>query len=267
MPKGGPGIKKSPEHIAKIAAALKGKKRSDDQRRKMSGPKSENHKKSLMISANNLETRNRFKKTCLERFGVDHPAKDTKRNNLHVDYWINKGYSRNEAEEIIRQHQLKANESVNPENRKSIWQEKYWVECGFSKDEAKNKVSEIQIKNASKAKTTKSKEATYFLDLVEKYCGKEILRESPVSNFNVDGFIPDHKVVIEYFGSFWHMNPKQYSSDDIHRVTGGSAQSIWNEDSGRIKKMVKDGFKVFRIWDYEATDDKAQEIAKYIGEK
>lgn len=266
MPKGAPGIPKSKEHRRNISLALSGKKKTAAHKEAMKGPKTDLHCKAIKEAALRPETQNKRRETMKECYGVEHALQNPEMNHLRLEYWIKRGYSSDEAIARISEHQTYASLQVDPNNRKSIWQKSYWMEKGLSEKEAIEEVSRIQTKNAQKSTVTVSKICTEFLDNLEKLIGKTILREQGVINdiFVVDGLI-DNKIVIEYFGDFWHMNPSLFESTDIHRVTGWKAESKWREDAGRIKFMKKNGYTVFRVWESDA-DTQLKIISEKIKE-
>ena len=58
----------------------------------------------------------------------------------------------------------------------------------------------------------------------------------------------DNYLVIEFFGNYWHANPKFYKETDIihHNLT---ARDIWNSDKNRISVLENNGYKVVIIWE------------------
>jgi hypothetical protein len=58
------------------------------------------------------------------------------------------------------------------------------------------------------------------------------------------------------------MHPRQFAPDDIHRVTGWKASSKWAEDRGRI--LQRNGYRVFSVWDCDATDEMISLISKEL---
>lgn len=67
-------------------------------------------------------------------------------------------------------------------------------------------------------------------------------------------FYPDVKLrkrfLIEFYGDYWHANPKMFSSSDIihHGLT---AQQIWNVDIERKDFLEKNGYKVLTVYQTE----------------
>lgn len=69
-----------------------------------------------------------------------------------------------------------------------------------------------------------------------------------------DIFVPDLNLIIEYYGDYWHANPKYYKSNDIvhHNIT---AQEIWDKDSERIKRL-QTLYNVDIIWEEDFKNNK-----------
>jgi len=68
-----------------------------------------------------------------------------------------------------------------------------------------------------------------------------------------DIFIPDYNMVVEYYGNFWHANPKMYNKYDviIDDVTAGQ---IWDKDRNRINAIENLGYLVDIIWEDDFKD-------------
>lgn len=262
MPKGNPGVKKSPEHNAKVSAALRGKLKSDAHRVALSGPKSEAHKRSLSL-AQTPEVQAQRQATMLALHGVAFSKQDPRRNCGRIEYWIEKGMSKDEATAHLSRRQKEY--TAQRVNHVSTWQASYWERQGLSPDEARIKVSELQTRNAEKSIFTISREGTAFLNKIQVAAKVRIVREEVVcGRFKVDGCIPDQKIVIEYLGSFWHMHPDLFAPNDKNRVTGWIASSKWAEDQGRVNYLTAAGWKVFAVWDCDVTPELINSIAKEI---
>ena len=62
-----------------------------------------------------------------------------------------------------------------------------------------------------------------------------------------DGLISEYNIIIEYYGSLWHADPKYYKETDIvHRNV--LAKDIWKENDDRIKLLNKLGYNVIIVW-------------------
>ncbi len=69
-----------------------------------------------------------------------------------------------------------------------------------------------------------------------------------------DIFMPSNNLVIEYYGNFWHANPKYYKAKDIlhHNVT---AEEIWKKDEKRIGILESLGYNIMIIWEDDFKED------------
>lgn len=67
----------------------------------------------------------------------------------------------------------------------------------------------------------------------------------------------DDKIIVEFYGNYWHANPKMFKKNDIvhHNL---KAIDIWKNDKERIKVLKSNGFKVFIIWqdEYQNNENK-----------
>lgn len=80
-----------------------------------------------------------------------------------------------------------------------------------------------------------------------------------------DIFLEDIGLVIEFYGDFWHANPKFYKENDIvyRNIT---AKEIWESDRIRIQKFDNAidknnnpvGYKTIIIWEYDYINNEKQ---------
>lgn len=74
----------------------------------------------------------------------------------------------------------------------------------------------------------------------------------------------DNKVIIEYFGDYWHANPSKYPSDYIIERTKKIASDIWDFDNKRIEMLKSGGYDVIVVWESDYKRDKTDVIRKII---
>lgn len=85
--------------------------------------------------------------------------------------------------------------------------------------------------------------------------------------FNKKWFFPDiinleKNIIIEFFGDYWHCNPKFYTKDDKLHINV-TAEYVWNFDKERIKIFKNLGFKVFIVWEYDFKNNKQMVLDKF----
>ena len=109
---------------------------------------------------------------------------------------------------------------------------------------------------------------------LEKELRKEIKNRLPNRNvrkstikINGKWFYPDIRIdkniIIEFYGDYWHANPKIFKSNDVihHNL---KAKKIWNNDKERIKILKENGFKVSIVWQNKYQNNKEKIINDLI---
>lgn len=173
-------------------------------------------------------------------------------------------------------------------------QHAYWTTKGFSDEEATQKVKERQRTNSLEAfiqraggdkelgtqrhadrqeKWLKSMHASGMFsgismvsrelfskiaDIVPtiKYGTNEVVVHLGHRSCKVDCVDRKNNRVIEFYGDFWHGNPKKYHADDLvgqYLI----ASDKWDRDAKRIQALTEAGFETLVIWeqDYRTNPD------------
>ena len=63
----------------------------------------------------------------------------------------------------------------------------------------------------------------------------------------LDIYLPELHLAIEYNGDYWHANPKYYSED--HIIGDVAAKTVWKEDKQKINRCIKAGIELLIIWE------------------
>lgn len=85
---------------------------------------------------------------------------------------------------------------------------------------------------------------------------KNVSSNKKISRYNVD-IILDDKLIIEYFGDFWHMNPKKFLENDINKVLKIPSKTIWDRDKRKIEYLKNLGYDVLIIWESSWKKDRS----------
>jgi len=89
---------------------------------------------------------------------------------------------------------------------------------------------------------------------------KEIVKEikqlgyNPIHSYRVDSkicdvYIPSLNLIIEYFGDYWHCNPKKYESDFFNKKKGKFAWELWDYDKNKIDLIKSYGYNLEVVWE------------------
>lgn len=74
----------------------------------------------------------------------------------------------------------------------------------------------------------------------------------------LDIYLPELHLAIEYNGDYWHANPKYYSED--HIIGDVPAKTVWKEDKQKINRCIKAGIELLVIWEDDWTN--RQDVVK-----
>ena len=79
----------------------------------------------------------------------------------------------------------------------------------------------------------------------------------------IDIYLPDLKLGLEFDGIYWHADSRFYKEDEIIYRKGLSAKQIWEKDETKNKLAESIGIKLIRIKEYDWINDN-DNIKKYI---
>jgi len=83
-----------------------------------------------------------------------------------------------------------------------------------------------------------------------------------------DYAIPEFKLIIEFNGNYWHMNPKMYSHSELrllHSVRPFTAAEIWERDKHKNSIATDAGYQLFVIWESDYNEDPRGTVEYYAG--
>lgn len=86
-------------------------------------------------------------------------------------------------------------------------------------------------------------------------------------NDYVDGWCCDYvnhekKIIVEFFGDFWHHNPRKYSKDWINPFTKRTSPQAWSRDERKISDLKNRGFKVIVVWERDWRLDRENQLQR-----
>ena len=188
-------------------------------------------------------------------------------------YWMKKGMSEDEAKKHVSKLQAtfsleKCIEKHGEEEGRKVWQKRQdkWLKTLDDKtDEEKLEILKKKIFH-NKVYSKISVDLFEKIDLLDselasetKYATKaegEMQIELPGNTLLKPDFLFGNKI-IEFYGDYWHCNPKVYESTKIIRRGNKKyrASSIWKIDSWREKIFQEFGYDVKVVWEKDYRED------------
>lgn len=89
------------------------------------------------------------------------------------------------------------------------------------------------------------------------------LLEHVVDGFKCDIVNVEKKIVIEYYGDFWHANPRKFKPDDWIKLIGMSAKDKWEKDRKRNLGLRSLGYNIIIVWESEWMNDRTRVLEKF----
>ncbi len=137
---------------------------------------------------------------------------------------------------------------------------------GWRRTVSQKPIEEIQKWRAKIIAKSSSKLCTAFLDLLALKLNCIIEREKPIGNKFIDGFI-ENKLLIEFYGDYWHCNPNVYNVDDyiLQHHKQILVKDIWNLDSKRNEYILKQiNLPLLIVWERSFIQNKDNVINEIV---
>lgn len=197
--------------------------------------------KKCAATNNAIKGQDKSKQTCLKKYGVEYSFQSENNKQKSIKTKIEK-YGENwkyiQASRMFRYSERDENGKLiyhngyNPETRRKM------VE-GWKKTVANKPIEEIQKWRAKIIGKTTSKICTEFLNNLSNILNEKIQHEKAVGTKYIDGYI-ENKLLIEFYGNYWHCNPLMYNKDDkiLQHKKLINVNDIWKSDSLRNQYIL-----------------------------
>lgn len=204
-------------------------------------------------------------------------------SNCCIEFYLERGYSQDEAEEILKQRQAT--------NKLETYIKKYGEELGYEKFMERNKRWSENIEKrykdgefskcpCSDFSLSSSKEMIFcekLIKLLNQYIDdtykihinkkddKQYVIFSDGRRYFYDFVVTGKtKRIIEFNGDFWHMNPKIYQPTDMNRVKNKSAQELWDYMEQKKRVAREQGFEIVEVWESDWKKDEQSVLEKCV---
>jgi len=136
-------------------------------------------------------------------------------------------------------------------------------EIEFGTEEADKRLVIWKSKNKLPSSSRNTKCEVKFANILREL-GIDFQQQFSVSKFYCDFFLPDHNLVIEIDGDYWHANPARYKPDDLIGGKKMLASEIWERDAQREESIKESGYQVLRYWSSELKNKSHENILEDI---
>lgn len=79
----------------------------------------------------------------------------------------------------------------------------------------------------------------------------EDYRQFKIGRYRVDGFDPKTNTIYEFYGDYWHGNPKKYKSDDINKNNKIKFGDLYTKTIKRENLLKDNGYNIISIWELD----------------
>jgi len=87
------------------------------------------------------------------------------------------------------------------------------------------------------------------LNIDEKYRNKVIRIDG--KRYNLDAYDPISNTVYEFYGDYWHGNPKIFDSNKINVSNKKTFGALYNNTINRENILKNNGYNIISIWEYD----------------
>lgn len=185
----------------------------------------------------------------------------------NVEYWVNKGYNKEEAKQKVTESQTTFS--------KEICIEKYGEKDGLIIWKERQKKWQKSINENGGSKGGYSLISQELFDhIIEKYSDKVDMDKIYYATKNKEYFISkkggiyllydfvdlNSMKIIEFHGDSFHGNPKKFKPNDYphpyYKENGPTANDMWEMDLNKKNIAESKGFEVFVVWESDYMKDK-----------
>lgn len=187
--------------------------------------------------------------------------KDSPYNPIQtLQHWIETGLTEEDAHRKL----LEYKRSCSP------FTVEFWKNKGLSESEAREKANVLHKRGGFSTCTSLDKKFVSKLERDIFAALQESLPRSLKSQHCIDGkFVYDicnlrSKKIIEVNGTYWHADPRVYSSDDMLVCNGLTVSAVRERDVTKLEHAKKFGYDVFVVWEIDWHADREATIQKML---
>jgi G:T-mismatch repair DNA endonuclease (very short patch repair protein) len=86
-------------------------------------------------------------------------------------------------------------------------------------------------------------------DILEEKNIRYIRQASVAEKYSCDLLLLDYNIVLEYYGTYWHCDPRKYEATYYNQKINKTASQVWQHDLLREESIKEHGYKLIVIWE------------------
>lgn len=142
---------------------------------------------------------------------------------------------------------------------KYVSNEQYWFVCKNGHHSKKRLHTQKIYPNGCRrcSKYISAAEQELEKKLKDYFPSLELKTQIKIGCFVADFVVEDEKFVIEYNGTYWHMDPRVYVGSDFNPSMKKTAQEVWEKDAKKLEVYGEHGYTTIVVWeeDYQKNKD------------
>ena len=225
------------------------------------------------------EYQNKIKETLLKKYnvfytmdipGVKEKTKKTMKERHGVEWFLKRGKHYDAIDNaMVKKYGVKHPIQSNDIKSKisNTMKERYGVDWFLQRGEHYSAIEDVMIKKYGSSNIFETmnilKNSKAEINFIKKITS-EIKFKNPQSilsnsckkittkgfSYTVDFYDENYNIIIEFYGDFWHCNPKIYGPKFINPVTKKTAKEQWKNDLIRKQKILESTGSIFiEVWE------------------
>jgi G:T-mismatch repair DNA endonuclease (very short patch repair protein) len=122
-----------------------------------------------------------------------------------------------------------------------------WENGILDKKIISEQMKQTQRSGKIKSTITSKKEKEIIKEL--KNMGYDSVHSYRVDSKICDIYIPSLNLIIEYFGDYWHCNPKKYDSNYFNKKKNKFAWELWEYDKKKVELIKSYDYNLEIVWE------------------
>jgi len=169
-------------------------------------------------------------------------------------YWVKRGLTEEEATKKVSERQTTFSKEICIEKYGKVEGLKRWKDRQDKWQNTINSKSDEEINRINRLK------ASYGVNVskAERDLCQILECESAFIISREKGYVYDMRrgnKLIEYYGDYWHCNPKIYDKDYYNRRIAKTASEKWKSDQDKNDYAMRNGFSVMVVWEKDYNTD------------